>query len=453
MNTFYQAAIQLKNKSLGTQKKFAPELINDPYWTMQVRALESEGISVSVPGNRHVNQRLFVAETNNGALKGFDLKGEMIEQIICTNIGLSHRSFASEPSQHNVPGLPYVPHHTMAIFVCKDTSKGDYEGPFFLPSSEIGVFLADNTSIQYGQGGFEGSSAVYDESGNICLFRIKAVCERFAKTAKAACLPPIEVDRCKQAIIDTVASNQSYVPKKDGKLYIRPFIMGTRGGFGATPAKECLIGIEVVAFGSFFGEVIKLQGLKDVFRPITGADKVSGNYTDSFARKKAVKKRGYNDYLSFDKNGNVEEVSTCAVGFIKVLESGKVEYHFSPVREDAPDPTQANDYHSLDSITRRSLIEILRRTEKKVFVRDIHITELSGFVGMFTMGNAAGVTPVEQVDICKSVDAVVKSVIFFGSESVDTLLQELKNLLRAARCGKLTDDRLSDLNTVWVDKI
>lgn len=453
MSSFYLAAIQLKNKPFGTTKFFASSVLVDPNWTMQVRALESEGISVAVEGGDTPSQRLFVAETDNGALKGFDLGNQKIEQVICTNIGLSHRSVPSEPTQSHVPGLPYVPHHTMALFLCQDTDKGLYDGPFFLPSSEIGLFLADNTNIQYGQGGFEGASAMYDDDANICMFRLQAGCERFAKTAKAVCLPPLNVGRCKQAILDTVAANKSYIPKKNGKLYIRPFIMGTRGGFGASPAKQCLVGIEVAAFGCFFGGKVKLQGLKDVFRPITGADKVSGNYTDSFARKKSVRALGYNDYLSFDKNGNVEEVSTCSVGFVKVLGNGAIEYHFSPVREDAPDPAEADTYHSLDSITRRSLIEMLRRTQKKVFVRDIHGSELVEFGGMFTMGNAAGVTQVQQVDLCASIHAEVETAIVFNDSESDKVIQDLKDRLYSARRGQLTDGRLVELNAIWVDKI
>jgi branched-subunit amino acid aminotransferase/4-amino-4-deoxychorismate lyase len=214
-----------------------------------------------------------------------------------------------------------------------------------------------------------------------------------------------------------------------------------------------MICVEVAAFGSFFSGKVKLQGLKDVFRPITGADKVSGNYTDTFARKKAVKARGYSDYLSFDFTGNIEEVSTCAIGFIKLVGTGQVEYHFPPVREDAPDSSQAHTYHSLDSITRRSIIEMLRCLNHTVIVRDIHADELSSFAGMFTMGNAAGVTPVAQVDLCESGDADVSERIIFETKAADALIADLQTLLRQARRGQHTEPALVGFNEAWVDRI
>ena len=68
----------------------------------------------------------------------------------------------------------------------------------------------------------------------------------------------------------------------------------------------------------------------------------------------------------------------------------------------------------LDGITRRTIIEIAKTKNIKVFERKIEVSELSNFVGCFLTGTAAEVTPVSSIDrfnfkVCNTIMELSKS--------------------------------------------
>ena len=79
--------------------------------------------------------------------------------------------------------------------------------------------------------------------------------------------------------------------------------------------------------------------------------------------------------------------------------------------------TNNNEIHTpiadsfLDGITRRSIIEIAKQLQIKVFERKIKLDELNAFDGCFLTGTAAEVTPVSQIgDIKFSVVDIIKKL-------------------------------------------
>ena len=180
--------------------------------------------------------------------------------------------------------------------------------------------------------------------------------------------------------------------------------------------------------GSYLAPTIQIEGRKDIQRPATGSNKIAPNYGSSFLIKKGVKKRGYADYLSFDKNGNVEEVATCAIAFIDKAGS----FIFPPVQNEIDNKNR----HILPSITRYSTIEMLQKLGEKVVIRDVPADEISSFIGVFTMGNAVGLVHVDK--ICMKENENDEGIILdFSDEKTKNKIFNMKEKLFSARIGEL----------------
>ena len=108
--------------------------------------------------------------------------------------------------------------------------------------------------------------------------------------------------------------------------------------------------------------------------------------------KHEAEKQGYTDSLMLDHEGNIAEATGANVFF----KDKNGDLH-TPI----PDSF-------LDGITRRTVIEIAKSKNIKVYERKINPSELSNFVGCFLTGTAAEVTPVScigenQFKVCKMI--------------------------------------------------
>tara|TARA_B100001564_G_scaffold130844_1_gene109583 strand:- start:138 stop:533 length:396 start_codon:yes stop_codon:yes gene_type:complete len=97
--------------------------------------------------------------------------------------------------------------------------------------------------------------------------------------------------------------------------------------------------------------------------------------------KHEAEKKGYSEALMLDHEGNVAE-STSANIFFKDKDGNL----HTPI----PDSF-------LDGITRRTVIEIAKSKNIKVYERKILTDELPNFVGCFLTGTAAEITPVASI--------------------------------------------------------
>ena len=114
--------------------------------------------------------------------------------------------------------------------------------------------------------------------------------------------------------------------------------------------------------------------------------------------KHDAESQGYTDSLMLDHEGKVAEATGANIFFKD--KDGNLH---------TPTPDSF-----LDGITRRTIIEIAKTKNIKVFERKIEVSELSNFVGCFLTGTAAEVTPVSSIDrfnfkVCNTIMELSKS--------------------------------------------
>ena len=173
--------------------------------------------------------------------------------------------------------------------------------------------------------------------------------------------------------------------------YVRPFAWRGSEMMGVS-AQNTRINVAIATWewGDYFDPKLKLDGIRlDVSRwkrpapdTIPWKSKAAGLYMICTLSKHEAEKKGYSEALMLDHEGNVAE-STSANIFFKDKDGNL----HTPI----PDSF-------LDGITRRTVIEIAKSKNIKVYERKILPNELPNFVGCFLTGTAAEITPVSQIN-------------------------------------------------------
>lgn len=322
--------------------------IENSDWELGVRYVESKGFSVGVITDKN-KYGVFIAEAldANGKLKGWGLENHTPLELCVKNIGFPLHSEKPEAPDTTIQGLKVVPAHSIAVLF--GDKKDGWGKVHHIPASLFSLSVMNTGAIQYGQSAFEGACAMKNAKNEVFGFRLDENTERFNKSIQAIGLPAIDVREVQKMIEVNIQNNTAYVPYfGDGQLYIRPSIAGLTGALGIVAAETFVITVEVAAFGSYIPSSIKVEGLQYVSRPDSGTSKIAPNYSLPVKIKQGVKSRGYADYLSYDRSGNVEEVSSCAVAFI----DRNNMFVFPPVQ----DEIDSKERHVLPSITRKSVI-------------------------------------------------------------------------------------------------
>jgi len=196
--------------------------------------------------------------------------------------------------------------------------------------------------------------------------------------------------------------------------YVRPVVW--RGSeMMAISAQRAKIHVAIATWewGSYFDPNLKLKGIRLNIskwrRPapntIPWDTKASGLYMICTLSKHEAEKEGFTDSLMLDYQDNIAEATGANIFF----KDDEGQLH-TPI----PDSF-------LDGITRRSIIEIAKSKNIKIFERKIKPEELSKFKGCFLTGTAAEVTPVSQINKYKF---VVCDVIEDLSESYQSLVRK-----------------------------
>ncbi|MDC3185226.1 branched-chain amino acid aminotransferase [Candidatus Pelagibacter sp.] len=172
--------------------------------------------------------------------------------------------------------------------------------------------------------------------------------------------------------------------------YVRPFAWRGSEMMGVS-AQNTRINVAIATWewGDYFDPKLKLDGIRlDVSRwkrpapdTIPWKSKAAGLYMICTLSKHEAEKKGYSEALMLDHEGNVAE-STSANIFFKDKDGNL----HTPI----PDSF-------LDGITRRTVIEIAKSKNIKVYERKILPNELPNFAGCFLTGTAAEITPVASI--------------------------------------------------------
>ena len=241
-------------------------------------------------------------------------------------------------------------------------------------------------AIHYGTSIFEGIRA-YWNTGNLFIFRLNEHVKRFRNSGKYYNISLRFSDKeIKKAIIDLCRKN-----KIKKSCYIRPFYFVGKYGINLHVTKKAPTHVAIFSFP--FGDLFNKNGITaciSVWRKFSDEStptqaKMGGNYLNSILATQDAKKRGYDEAILLDKNGNVSEAPGENIFIIK-----KNTLITPPLSSSA-----------LDGITRKSILKFSKDLNLKTKVKNISVKELKSADEVFLSGTAAEVTPVIKLEKMK----------------------------------------------------
>lgn len=253
-----------------------------------------------------------------------------------------------------------------------------------VPFAEANVHVLSHT-LHYGVGAFEGIRCYTQPDGKGGIFRLDEHIQRLIDSARM-CRMPLEHDLAtlRAACIETVRENGFT------DCYLRPLAF-FGAGFMGLGARNNPVHTIVAAWdwGSYLGD----DGVKNGIRAATSSmtrhhinaslqrAKIVGHYVNSVMARYEAADHGYDEAIMLDAQGCVAEGTG---ENIFVVRDGVI---YTP-----------DTVNILDGITRRTVLEILKREGHTIrearFGRDLlYVAD-----EIFMCGTAAEVTPIRQID-------------------------------------------------------
>jgi branched-chain amino acid aminotransferase len=275
-----------------------------------------------------------------------------------------------------------------------EDGRGWYH-PRIVPFGDLSVSPAA-AGLHYGQAIFDGLKAFRGGDGKLRLFRADRHCLRMAQGAARVCMPAIDTELAREALVELVRVEQEWVPPSPGTaLYLRPTLFATEAFLGVRPATKYLFFIIASPVGAYYSEgfgPVKIRIEDRYVRAAPGglgAVKAAGNYAASLLAAEEAKAAGFAQVLWTDaiEHSALEEVGTMNL-FVHIGE----EFATPPL-------TGA----ILGGVTRDSVIHLLRQwghtvNERRITVEELLSAQRGGRLKeVFGTGTAAVVSPVGEL--------------------------------------------------------
>jgi len=279
---------------------------------------------------------------------------------------------------------------TRSMFKATCSQDGQWAGGSLIPYGTIEMSPAAGV-LNYGQGVFEGTKAFHTAKGNIVLFRIDRNAERMALSTKRLCIPVMNLEFFKQAVLTTLGDNLDYVPPYGrGSMYIRPIVWGTAPALGVRPVSEYTFIVFVSPVGSYFKGGVRPLNLKvetHFHRAAPngiGNVKAIGNYSASLYPLALAKQEGFDEVIYLDARieNRVEELGSANLFIYKdgVLKTPKLSGSI------------------LEGVTRNSVCRIASDLlELQVEETDVYLKDIFEADEVFCTGTAVSVAPVGRI--------------------------------------------------------
>jgi len=273
-----------------------------------------------------------------------------------------------------------------------------YDGKFV--THEKAKVPVTTHAIQYGTSVFEGIRG-YWNSKNLNIFRLEEHIKRFRNSGQFYSISlNFSNKQIKNAIINLCKKN-----KIKKSCYIRPFYFIGQFGINLHVTKKAPT--HVAIYTAIFSDLFDKNGItaaitswrkfSDKSTPVQA--KMGGNYLNSILATQDCKKRGYDEAILLDHNGDVSEAPGENIFLVR---KNKI---ITP-------PTSSS---ALKGITRDSVITLAKDMGYDVTIRKISRKELYIANEIFISGTAAEITPIIQVDHGKigggKVGAVTKDMM------------------------------------------
>ncbi|MDR1861611.1 MAG: branched-chain amino acid aminotransferase [Candidatus Ancillula sp.] len=312
------------------------------------------------------------------------------------------------------------------------TSKnGTWFNHEVVPFGNISISPAASV-FHYGQEIFEGVKAYRRSDDSIWMFRPELNAERFQKSALRLGLPDLSIDDFVESIKEVVRIDRRWVSSREHQaLYIRPFMIATEAFIGVGCSKEVDYYCILSPVGNYFGKPkpVNIWVEEEFFRAGpggTGFAKCGGNYAASLLPAAIAYEKGFSQVLYLDAadRASVEELG--GMSFFAVKKDGSVL-------------TPRLNGQILDSVTRRSVIEVLKDRgtkieETKILLNDLINGIKSGeIVECFACGTAAVIASIGRL-AGKGFDVQI------GVEQVEgELTVSLRDEIVGIQTGKVED--------------
>jgi len=250
--------------------------------------------------------------------------------------------------------------------------------------------------LHYAQSMFDGLKAFRGVDGKVRIFRVDRHCARMAEGAVRLCMPSIDRELMREALIELVRVEKSWIPTSPGTaLYLRPTQIATEPFLGVRPATEYLFFIITSPVGAYYSEgfgPVKIRIEDQYVRAAPGglgAVKAAANYVASLLAAEEAKAAGFSQVLWTDaiEHAALEEVGTMNL-FVRIGDE------FA---------TPALEGTILGGVTRDSVIALLRRwghtvNERRITVEELLSAHRSGRLKeVFGSGSAAVISPVGEL--------------------------------------------------------
>jgi branched-chain amino acid aminotransferase len=247
--------------------------------------------------------------------------------------------------------------------------------------------------LHYAQEMFDGLKAFSGADGKIRFFRLDRHCRRLHDGADRLCIPAIDPELVRAALVALVRADRDWVPKAPGtSLYLRPTIIATEPFLGVRPAERFVffaIASPVGAYNGHAFEPARILVEDNYVRAAVGgigAVKAGANYVASLKAAVEAKARGYAQVLWTDATEHtyLEEVGTMNLCV--------------RIGDELVTPPLGGSI--LGGITRDSVLTLVREWGLQASERPIGMEELirahrAGKLGeVFGCGTAAVITPV-----------------------------------------------------------
>jgi branched-chain amino acid aminotransferase len=233
-------------------------------------------------------------------------------------------------------------------------------------------------SLHYGYGVFEGIRA-YQTINGVKVFKAHEHYERLKKSCALVGIPFLySVEELEQITYQVLRKNNL------ADAYIRPLVYCSPN-MSLTSPKEVSLMICGWEWGKYLGDQLLRLCVSSYQRPnpksIHIEAKVSGHYVNSILATSEAKKRGFDEALMLDMEGNVAE----GPGANFFYEKDGILYT----------PSLG---HILPGITRQTVLQICKELDIPVFEKKTSPEELSEADGAFYCGTAAEVVGIESIE-------------------------------------------------------
>ena len=319
-------------------------------------------------------------------------------------------------------GFGYIP--TDKRFVANYTNGAWDEGALITDDK---IVMSECAGVlQYAQTCFEGLKAYTTEDGHIVCFRPDLNAERMVDSCKRLEMPVFPKERFIQAVVDTVAANERFVPPygSGATLYIRPYMFGISPVIGVKPAEDYQFRLFCTPVGPYFKGgakpiTIRVSDYDRAAPHGTGHIKAGLNYAMSLFAIQDAHEKGFDENMYLDAATRTKVEETGGANFIFVTKDGTVV-------------TPKSD-SILPSITRRSLMYVAKEIlGLKTEERPVYFEEVKDMAECGLCGTAAVISPVGKV-----VDHGKEICFPAGMEEMGPVTKKLYDTLTGIQMGRL----------------